>query len=85
MIILSAEGKTAIDSFRLVDVIVKANEILAECPGKSKEGLGGVGFVGNRQGFFVAVNGADYGPPVDPDGIHGLGGKANGTIESAKW
>ncbi|KAK4695667.1 hypothetical protein P7C71_g2132, partial [Lecanoromycetidae sp. Uapishka_2] len=51
------EGVT--DKFRLVDVIVAAQRIIAECPPKSKTSLGGLSLVGNMKGFFVAVNGPE--------------------------
>ena len=44
------------DRFRLADVIIAAQKILAECPQISKHRLGGLALVGNKQGFFVAVN-----------------------------
>ena len=50
------------DTFRLVDVIVKATRIIEECPPKSKRSLGGLALVGNGATFFVAVNGPDLAP-----------------------
>lgn len=54
---LTTSPTHAIDRFPLVDVGIVAQMILEECVAISKFALGGVGFVGNGRGYFVAVNG----------------------------
>ncbi len=67
----------AVDTFRLVDVILKAQKIIEQCPPNSKRNLGGLATIGHRNGFFVAVNG-----PVDDDDewpMMTTVGRGNGT------
>lgn len=69
---LTSGDEFATDVFPLVDVALKAQQIIDECPHISKKRLGGLALVGNRRTFFVAVNGA-----WDPDAsIRGGGGDA---------
>lgn len=71
--LLTSGSDLAVDTFRLVDVIVKATRIIEECPPKSKKSLGGLALVGNGATFFVAVNG----PDLEPQGgvVLGVGGE----------
>jgi len=77
VIILNSANDTATDTFQLVDVIIKARGIIAECPGKSKTHLGGLALIGHGKSFFVAVNG----PYIDPGDaeLGALGGWENAT------
>lgn len=61
LILLTSANETAVDTFRLADVIVKAQKIIDQCPPNSKKSLGGLATIGHRASFFVAVNGL-----VDP-------------------
>ena len=45
--------------FRLVDALVRAQDILAKCPPNSKQALGGVAVMGIGK-FFVTVGGPPY-------------------------
>lgn len=74
-VLLTSGMPNVMDEFRLVDVIVAAQKILAECPRKSKTSLGGLTLVGNMKGFFVAVNGPE------PVGLDGMGG----NVTNAWW
>ena len=74
LILLTAADDTAVDEFRLVDVIERAQLILRKCVKYSKTSLGGVATLGLKT-FFVAVDG----PPDFNEG--GSGG--NGTI--VRW
>ena len=56
-IILRAARENAVDTFRLADVILKAQKIIDQCPPNSKRSLGGIATIGHRAGFYVAVNG----------------------------
>lgn len=76
-VLLTSGGAGAVDTFRLADVIVKAERIIGECPPKSKKSLGGLALVGHGQTFFVAVNG----PDLAPDGGGGGVGNGNGGVE----
>lgn len=69
----------AVDTFRLADVIFKAERIMAECPPKSKKALGGIALVGHGESFFVAVNGPDLTP--DGEGEEGEEGGGEGEEE----
>lgn len=71
--VLTSADDDATDTFRLADVIVKAERIIDECPPKSKKSLGGLATVGHGHSFFVAVNGPDTAPRVE--GWEGDGGK----------
>ena len=57
IILLTSGDETQTDTFMLVDVVVKAEQIIRECPGKSKKSLGGLATIGHQRHFFVAVNG----------------------------
>ncbi|KAK0514072.1 hypothetical protein JMJ35_003794 [Cladonia borealis] len=59
-ILLTSEEEDEVGQFRLVDAIIRAQEILAKCPPNSKASLGGIAVLG-IQTFFVAVDG----PHVD--------------------
>lgn len=73
MVLLTSGDSSKTDTFPLVDVIVKAREIIRECPGNSKTHLGGLALIGHRQTFFVAVNGR-YAIPDGPEqGARGSG------------
>lgn len=63
-ILLTTGLLDAVDTFSLVEVAVVAQRVMDECVPISKTGLGGLGLIGNRQGFFVAVNG-----PAPPSGV----------------
>ena len=56
-ILLTAGIEGAVDEFRLVEVIIAAQRVLAECVPFSKTVLGGLALVGNMRGLFIAVNG----------------------------
>ena len=58
-IILTSEQEDAVGEFRLVDVIIRAQEIIAKCPPNSKANLGGIAVLG-VQTFFVGVDGPVY-------------------------
>ena len=58
-IILTSEQDNAVGEFRLVDVIIRAQDIIAKCPPNSKAHLGGVAVLG-VQTFFVGVDGPVY-------------------------
>lgn len=77
VVILTSANETMTDRFQLADVIVKAREIIAICPGQSKTHLGGIALIGHGKTFFVAVNG----PHDDPDDLvlDGGEGRGNGT------
>ncbi len=66
-VLLTTGYLNAVDEFRLVEVAVAARRILAECVPISKTRLGGLMLVGNRQGYFVAVNG----PALEEEGREG--------------
>lgn len=55
--------------FRLVDAIVRAQDIMAKCPPNSKQHLGGVAVLGIGK-FFVSVDGP---PPRGPNQTIQLG------------
>jgi len=57
LILLSSANETAVDTFRLADVILKAQKIIDQCPPNSKKSLGGIATIGHRASFFVVVNG----------------------------
>lgn len=87
-VLLTSGLDTAVDTFRLVDVIVKATRIIEECPPKSKKSLGGLALVGNGATFFVAVNGPDLAPDGDGGdvggGVLGFGGDDGGGDEDLR-
>lgn len=64
LILLTSADETAVDTFRLADVIVKAQKIIDQCPPNSKKHLGGLATIGHRASFFVAVNGPIDDAPV---------------------
>jgi len=64
LILLTNGDDLATDTFRLVDVVLRAQAIIAECPGKSKKALGGLALIGHGRHFFVAVNGPGFDPSV---------------------
>jgi len=76
LVLLTSADEMAVDTFRLVDVILKAQKIIEQCPPNSKRNLGGLATIGHRNGFFVAVNG-----PVDDDDESPMMtvGRGNGT------
>ncbi|KAL6717659.1 hypothetical protein ACLMJK_005574 [Lecanora helva] len=79
IIILTSGAETTTDTFRLVDVAVKAQQIIDECPWKSKKHLGGLALIGNRKHFFVAVNGPD-----DTVAMRMLRGNGGGVSSAGK-
>ncbi len=74
MVLLTSGDSSKTDTFQLVDVIVKAREIIRECPGISKTHLGGLALIGHRKTFFVAVNGVYAIPDDIAQGGRGAGG-----------
>ena len=58
-IILNSGNEDEVREFRLVDAIVRAQDVLARCPPNSKHSLGGVAVLGIGK-FFVAVDGPPY-------------------------
>ena len=56
VILLTSEDEEEVGQFRLVDAIIRAQEIMAKCPPNSKASLGGIGVLGIKT-FFVAVDG----------------------------
>ena len=69
--LLTSGAAGTVDTFRLADVIVRAERIMAECPPKSKKSLGGLALVGHGQTFYVAVNGPDLAPDGEEGGEEG--------------
>jgi hypothetical protein len=83
VVLLTSGDSSKTDTFQLVDVIVKAREIIRECPGISKTHLGGLALIGNRKTFFVAVNGV-YAIPDSPEQGGGGGSRGRGrAVERA--
>ena len=56
IICLTSEDEDEVGEFRLVDVILRAQEVIARCPPYSKASLGGLAVLGVET-FFVAVDG----------------------------
>ena len=54
-ILLTSEDEDAVGEFRLVDAILRAQDIMAKCPPNSKQHLGGIGVLGVGK-FFVTVD-----------------------------
>lgn len=73
LILLTSEQEDEIGEFRLVDVILRAQDIIAKCPPNSKAHLGGIAVMG-IQTFFVTVDGPHLDEPQN------LGG-ANQTMQ----
>lgn len=59
-VLLTSEDEDEVREFRLIDAIVRAQDVLAKCPPISKHGLGGIGVLGIGN-FFVTVDGPPYG------------------------
>ena len=59
-VLLTSEDESEAGEFRLIDAVVKAQEVLAKCPPISKHMLGGIAVLGIGN-FFVAVDGPAYG------------------------
>ena len=55
-ILLTSEHEDAVAKFRLVDAIMRAQEVIAKCPPNSKASLGGIAVLGIET-FFVAIDG----------------------------
>ena len=79
-VLLTSGLTSALDTFRLADVIVQALRIIEECPPQSKKALGGLGLVGRGQTFFVAVNGPDLSPDGEGNGDGGGEGEGGGDV-----
>ena len=58
-ILLESEDEDAVGEFRLVDAIVRVQDVLAKCPPNSKQALGGIAVMGIGR-FFVTVDGPPY-------------------------
>ena len=58
-VMINADSADAVDSFRLLDVMIKAQLIIEKCAMTSKQNLGGVTTVGYTGQFIVAVNGPE--------------------------
>ena len=59
-ILLTSEDESEVGEFRLIDAVVKAQDVLAKCPPISKHMLGGISVLGIGN-FFVAVDGPPFG------------------------
>ncbi|MCJ1460261.1 hypothetical protein MMC28_010640 [Mycoblastus sanguinarius] len=56
-VLLTSGDSSAVDTFRLADVIYKARKLIDNCVAVSKTRLGGIATIGHGATFFVAVNG----------------------------